>query len=51
MSWLIGPTIASAMVAFLVVRIFSYVFGEATSGVASFFRLASLSSRGRRSPR
>lgn len=38
MGWLIGPTIASAMVAYVAVRIFSYIFGEANSGVANAAR-------------
>lgn len=38
MGWLIGPTIASAMVAYVAVRIFSYIFGEASSGAANVAR-------------
>ena len=38
MGWLLGPVIASIVSAFVVVRIFDYIFGGVTSGVINPIR-------------
>ena len=38
MGWLIGPTIASFVAAFLVVKLFDFIFGGVTGSIASVAR-------------
>ncbi len=38
MGWLVGYTLASIATSFIVVKIFDYVFAEATSGLVSIAR-------------
>ena len=38
MGWLVGYTLASMAVAFIVIKIFDYIVGEATSGLLSLAR-------------
>ena len=38
MSWLVGYTLASLVVAFIILKIFDYIVGGATSGLLSVTR-------------
>src|SRR3990167_7767745 len=38
LGWLVGPTIASFVAAFIVVKLFDHIFAGATSGVVSIAR-------------
>lgn len=38
MGWLVGPTIASFVAAFIVVKLFDYIFSGVTGGAASATR-------------
>ena len=39
MGWLVGYTLASVAVAFIVIKIFDYIVGGATSGLLSLARV------------